>query len=364
MRWLIWASFFPPHVGGYERNVFELAKRLVSEGHIVRVVTCNVNGASQEEVMEGVSVTRLPCWKLMNGLYPIPKPSHELRRILKSKPDIENTQTRFFLLSLLGALHAWWKHIPMIHTERGTRHTVLSNRIVDLISRFYDHVIGKWVVRRGQSVGVSDAACEFLKHIGAVTPITIPNGIVNTGCSQKIETLEPIILFVGRLIWAKGVQDLISAVKDIGRPYRLEIVGDGPYRSQLEKVAKGNCRIAFLGTVDNDKLGGIHSRATMFVNPSYSEGLPTCVMESTTFGTPTIATDVGGTREIIEHGVTGLLVKPHDVKDLTKSIQWVLDNRESAKGMATRAQLYTRTHYSWDKVVEDYIDLAKGICGN
>jgi glycosyltransferase involved in cell wall biosynthesis len=347
MKWLIWASFFPPHVGGYEKNVFELAKRLVASGEEVWVITCKTDDLQGYfKVMQGVKVYRLPCWKLLNGTFPVPKPSPALWKLMAARPDVESTQTRFFPLSFIGAVHAWGHHIPLIHTERGTQHSAVSNRVVDLISRVYDHTIGRWIVRRGTSIGVSTAACEFLKHLGAKNPIRIPNGIAYEDV-QRIETLEPIILFVGRLIWAKGVQDLIEAVKDI--PCRLEIAGDGPYRKELEKLGKG----VFLGNVEN--VSELHSRAAVFVNPSYSEGLPTSVMEAAMYGTPIVATDVGGTREIIE----GILVKPHDVEELRKSILWVLKNKGKAREMALKAQIRMRTEYAWEKVVASYIALCE-----
>jgi glycosyltransferase involved in cell wall biosynthesis len=174
----IFAAYYHPHVGGYIKNVHELAKRLVTDGHYVKVVTCNTDKQIRQEEIDGVFILRLPCWNLLDGAYPTPKLSWSLLRAWMSKPDVVITQTRFFPTSLLGAIYAWWYPVPLIHVERGSVHTVTDNKTVGYLVRVYDHTLGAWVVRSARvNIGVSQSASDFVLHLGGKNRKVIFNGI-------------------------------------------------------------------------------------------------------------------------------------------------------------------------------------------
>jgi len=373
-RILIFAAYFYPHLGGYEKNIYELSRRLVENGYEIDVVTCNTEGAPVEEEVDGIRIHRLPSWNILGGTHPIPKPTattfKTLYQLLRKRFGLINTQTRFFSTSLLGLIFAKFKRTPLIHTERGTRHSVLSNKLIESLSKAYDHTIGSLIIRSAtRSIGVSQAAGDFLKHLGAKNTIVIPNGI-DTDVFRKVETGLTkslglngvmVITFVGRLIYAKGVQDLISAflmIKETIPNVKLLIVGDGPYRCQLEELTAGTgCDkdIKFLRQKTQDQIIEILSVTDIFVNPSYSEGLPTSVLEAAAIGVPTVATDVGGTREIIEHGETGLLIKAGDVAQLERKLCELLANAELRKELGENARILAKRKFDWDKIVDRWI---------
>lgn len=369
-RVLIWSAFYPPHVGGYEKNVRELAVRLVGLGDEVTVVTSSAgsrDGYTLEDgstIRSSVRVRRVPHLMLLRGLYPVPLPSAGLASILRDgKYDVALTQTRFFPLSAVGVLHATQHRIPLIHVERGSQHTSASG-IVDRISRLYDHTIGSSVIRRAKAVvGVSGACCRFAEHLGAPATVRIPNG-VRVMPRFPLRPGVPVVLYVGRLVQAKGVQDLIAAFKRIEHPCRLVIVGDGPYRKRLEEQADGDPNIHFAGEMRGGQLITAYQTATVFVNPSYSEGLPTSVMEAMAAGVPVIATAVGGTSELIHDGVTGILVRPGPGNEalLRDRLLWMLGSPAAAAEMASRAYQLVEQEYSWDTVVRQYDSLLGDIC--
>jgi glycosyltransferase involved in cell wall biosynthesis len=223
------------------------------------------------------------------------------------------------------------------------------------------------------NIGVSEAACEFLKHLGAATAQLIHDGIdtkvfkkeEDTNYRQKLGISNDalIITFVGRLIYAKGVQDLISAfstIKDTALELKLLIVGDGPYRAKLEKLARqtdcaGN--IIFLGQRNQDEVIDMLSATNIFVNPSYSEGLPTSVMEAASIGLPIIATDVGGTREIITTDEAGILVKAGNVAQMSKELTGLCTSAELREKLGGNARILVDKKFSWDKITGEYIKL-------
>lgn len=375
-RILIFAAYFHPHVGGYEKVVYELSRRLVQRGYGIDILTCNTERALAYEEVDGIHIYRLPCWNALNSVYPIPKPCPAsfriLRRLLHENYDVINTQTRFFITSFLGLIFAKLKRTPLVHTEHGTRHSIVPSKVIDLISRAYDHSIGALIVKSAKrNTGVSEAACEFLKHLGAANAQVIYNGIdtsifkrEDTNYRQKLGISNDaiVITFLGRLIYAKGVHDLISAfakIKDTALDTKLLIVGDGSYRATLENLAYQSTwsrDILFLGQKNQAELIDILSATDVFVNPSYSEGLPTSVMEAASIGLPVIATDVGGTREIIADYKTGILIKVAKTSQLEQKLRELLANTELRKELGANARIFVEQKFSWDKIIQDWIE--------
>jgi glycosyltransferase involved in cell wall biosynthesis len=372
-RILIFAAYFYPHVGGYEKIVYELSRRLVQRGYDIDILTCNTERALAYEELAGIHIYRLPSWNALNSVYPIPKPYPTsfkiLRRLLHKNHDVINTQTRFFITSFLGLIFAKLKRTPLIHTEYGARHSIVPNKVVDLISRAYDHSIGALIVKSARrNIGVSEAACEFLKHLGATDIQLIHNGIDTTTFKKKEDTNYRqkagisndalVITFVGRLIYAKGVQDLVSAfskIKDTAPEVKLLIVGDGPYRAELEKLAQQtDCHssILFLGQRNQDEVIDVLSATDIFVNPSYSEGLPTSVMEAASIGLPIIATDVGGTGEIIADYKTGILIKAANTSQLEQKLRELLTNTQLRGELGANARIFVEQKFNWEKIAE------------
>jgi glycosyltransferase involved in cell wall biosynthesis len=384
MKILICAAFYRPHVGGYEKNVEIMAQRLAKNGHEVDILTCNTNKsfAYEGKVKESYLINRVPCWNLLNGAYPVPKLSANLKSVMNHKYDLVMTQTRFFITSLIGYLISKKQKIPLIAVERGTCHSVTKNALVSLLCRVYDHAVGTLIARHAKvNVGVSQAACNFVKHIGGKNTRVIYNGI---DCDpartvlNKTQSKEKYITFVGRLIYAKGVQDLINAycmcvvdeevVKLVGtadgKPnLRLRIIGDGPYREELENIWHGEpVRLGWIKFYGERRdVIDILEESDIFVNPSYSEGLPTSVMEAASVGLPIIATDVGGTKEIIKHGKSGFVIIPHKPHVIAEFIKVILKDEAAAKSMGVMAKNTVMAKFNWDSIEKQYENLIKEV---
>jgi len=379
-RLLIFAAYYYPHVGGYEKNVHELNKRLVALGYEVNVVTCNSDKSPVKEMRDGVHIYRLPAWNALGGTYPIPKLTPTtckiLRRLSREKFNLVHTQTRFFITSFMGFVFAKIKKLPLVHTERGTRHSVTSNKLLEAIGKTYDHTLGSMIVRRAlKNIGVSQAACDFIRHLGAKNPIVIHNGI-NTRFFKKTPSdvrrrmgLEGVVVitFVGRIIYAKGIHDLIDAFAQVKKQLpstKLLIVGDGPYLEQLKKLAnQAGCGsdIFFLGQKDQKEVIDILSVSDIFVNPSYSEGLPTSVMEAASIGLPIVATDVGGTREIIEHGKSGIIIEPGQPSKITEALLSLIHNHQMASELGAAAKRRLRQKFDWGQIVDSYVEIYNAV---
>lgn len=372
MNIVVFSAFYLPMKGGYIESLHEFLKRLRDNGHRITIFTCRTSQKKvRYEDIQGLHVIQLPAWnpKSLNQTYPIPKPwvfVAVLRFFWKNKVDLISTQTRFFPTSWLGFAVAKVYRIPLYHTERGGSHTESDSRIVRWIGIILDHSFGFLLSRYATvAIGVSDATCRFLKHLGAKSPVTIYNGIDVNYWTQG-ETFKKegkMITFVGRLVYAKGVHDLLNAFKLSGVDATVYIIGDGEYRPALEKLAKNlgiDKRVIFVGQKDREFIRRVLHATDVFVNPSYSEGLPRTVLEAGAAGCAVIATDVGGTNEIIPSSRYGIRVKAHDIEGTGNALVKLLNDPSLRTTLSQNLQGHIREKFTWESVINNYEELFIG----
>lgn len=152
----------------------------------------------------------------------------------------------------------------------------------------------------------------------------------------------PLLLTVARLTAWKGVDHLITALKQV-KDVHLLVAGDGPERPRLEQLAASlQGRVHFLGRVPHERIL-LYMRAADYV-ALYSgyEGLSHTLLESLYVGTPVIASDKGGNPEVVQHEVNGLLVPYVDVAALTTTLQGAFSGD-------TRQKLAANTHHGMER---------------
>jgi glycosyltransferase involved in cell wall biosynthesis len=145
-----------------------------------------------------------------------------------------------------------------------------------------------------------------------------------------------LVMSVGRLVPVKGFDLLARAAKLLDSEARVMVIGEGPDRSALEKEPA----VELLGA--RDDAARLLAAADVVVSPSRSEGFPQIVLEAMAQGLPVVATEVGGTPELITEGVTGFLVPPENPMRLAQAIHAVLEDRDRARrlGEAARARVH------------------------
>ena len=200
----------------------------------------------------------------------------------------------------------------------------------------------------------------------------IPNGVDlseldNVAESQSSEEIlalkrsgDRIIGYVGQLIPRKGLRTLIRAVAEIDSPVKLIIVGDGPERKGLERFAR-QCgieeRVEFAG-FRSDRLSYMRG-FDIFVLPSELEGVPRCLMECMALGVPVIASNIPGSRTLVQPGTTGTLFEAGDFSQLKDAITTLLHDTEKREDMAARGRQYVREHFSATAMFAQYLDLYR-----
>ncbi|PKA55870.1 Granule-bound starch synthase 1, chloroplastic/amyloplastic [Apostasia shenzhenica] len=161
------------------------------------------------------------------------------------------------------------------------------------------------------------------------------------------ESEKPLIIHVGRLGVEKSL-DFLKCVMDRLPMARIAFVGDGPYRSELEKMFEGMPAV-FTGMLQGEELSQAYASGDVFVMPSESETLGLVVLEAMSSGVPVVAARAGGIIDIIseeQDGKTSFLFKPGDVDDCLKKIERLICDTELRDGMSKAAREETEK-YDW-----------------
>jgi glycosyltransferase involved in cell wall biosynthesis len=221
---------------------------------------------------------------------------------------------------------------------------------------------------------VSSEFCRFLKSIGIPEEkvFLVPNGVEKKNISSeelsrfkseyKLDDENTNILFVGSLIERKGVEYLLKAFSSIKQDnVKLYIVGEGALKGGLISLAeklKIHDNVVFAGYQHYDKIPYWLSSADIFVLPSLSEGRPNVILESLAYGVPTVATNIGGTNELINDGINGLLCEPKDADSLSERLNELINDAELQEKLSIGAKKFIIDEgLTWESCASNYIRL-------
>jgi len=149
-------------------------------------------------------------------------------------------------------------------------------------------------------------------------------------------------LYVGRLSKEKNLGLLADAFIDVieaGLSSRLVIVGDGPYRRELEEKLRGY-PVLFTGFLQGEELATIYASSDVFVFPSTTDTFGNVVLEAQASGIPVIVSDEGGPQELMVPGETGFVVKANDLAELSRAMAYFLYNPELSRSMGEHARRF------------------------
>jgi glycosyltransferase involved in cell wall biosynthesis len=176
---------------------------------------------------------------------------------------------------------------------------------------------------------------------------------------------EPTLLFLGEIARHKGVFELVQAfgsVTDACPSLQLVFAGTGAAMEevrQLASQAEFGGRIECTGWVEAQRKRAELARATIFVLPSYVEGMPMALLEAMSWGLPVIATAVGGVPEMITHEVNGLLVEPGDIAGLAAAISRLMSDAGLRARLGDAARETIATRFSLNTAFERLLEIYR-----
>lgn len=362
--------YFPPHLWWLEMVSQEIAKYLVHYHNDVDIINVT-SDISQRQRWYHIyhenwyEVICIPSFDIVPH-FPCPKfrlPSfwQALKKIKTIQPDIIQTHTRFFLQTLLWGILAKLRRKKWIHVEHGSGFVVGIVWRKKMFAWLYDQTIGRMVFRCcDQIVSINQANIPFISKFASPKKIhVIYNGIQLPEMPSIVrkDTSEIRMMFIGRLSPLKWISLLIQTChnllkKDI-KNRKLDIVWDGEMKESLyHDIQKYwlSKHISLLWKKSHDEVVKLLYQTHVVVNPSYQEGLPTCVLEWLLSKCVVVATDVGGTAEISDQKDL-ILVKSGDVIDLQRWLELAISDYKKLQWLSY-AQV--KETFDWKMSVEMY----------
>jgi glycosyltransferase involved in cell wall biosynthesis len=247
-----------------------------------------------------------------------------LRALIRTtRPALVHTHSS--KAGVLGRLAARLEGVPAIHTAHAWSFSDGQPKRRIALSVPVEAALGRITPR---FIVVSDADGEVARRRGVATAAQIR--VVYNGLSDVAERANPggacvpVVTMVARLAAPKDPLLLLRALARVKAPIRVQLVGDGPERATVEAAARDagllqGGRVAFLGA--RGDVASILSESHVGLLVSRQEGFPLVVLEAMRAGLPVIASDVGGIREAVAHGSTGLLVPRGDERALAAALE-------------------------------------------
>ena len=372
MRIVHVCPFFEPHVGGVESHVAMVATELARRGHdvtvltsrhdrhlplrerhpagfeIVRTPTLATLFATPLTLRVGRSLERLPA-DIVHMHYPPPVTSYFAARVLRrgKTPVCLTYHCDLDLEGPVGALLT------------GLYQRLFLPPTLEVADRIVVHTEGYAKTSR------------YLRNV----PLAVIPSLVDTSRFQ-VAPDDPalrrqvgaegrrVVLFVGRLVPHKGVDDLIRAVGQLPPDVLLVIVGRGPERRNLSRLVEEEGlrdRVRFVGGVSMEDLPRYYHLATLVASPSQNrlEGFGLTPVEAMASGRPVIVADMPGMREVVEDGKDGLLAQPLLAEDLAAKCRSLLDDPARMAAMGREARTSAERKYSIPVVVERLEELYR-----
>ncbi len=355
-------------LGGAERHVVLLAQHLDPRRWRTRVIAFHDGPYGDELRGAGVPVDLVPAPAGRTGVL---RTAAAIRgHLRRHRPAVVTAQhfaadlpVRLALLqhrAMAGGPvpYVVWKHTYGHIGHRGAREKAVETVLGGLV-RGYAAVCYTQVTYLRGELGLPTTKVEVVQN--SLPATTVGDGRSALAAAVPGGLSGPVAVVVGALRADKGHRDLLEAWRDVARQVpgaSLVVVGDGPERAELERVAarEGLNRVHFLGArVDAPLLA---AGADVFVLASYNiECFPYAVLEAMAGAVPVVTTATGGLAEMVDHGVTGLLVPPRAPQALGRALVEVLGTPARAASMGAGGRRRLAEAFPFERWVSEINDL-------
>ncbi len=388
--------WYPQHASDTQATyVHDINRHLVRRGNKVTVVTPGDRTLPAEDNFDGVDVVRFPMELPSDLTY---------GRVAQGKVSVLGRFARLAVMAHYmeaqyratvaaarshGAdvLHAHWAiptgpaavlaaqrlKIPSVITMHGGDVYVNPEQGYDFPTRWYVRPPLRWTLNHVDALTAITEDCrQHALRAGApdrsIHLIFNGTDLRRFSPSPNGRSVDPrfgsqMIFACRQLFPRKGIRFLVEAVAQLKPRFpelKLVLAGDGFERPALVKLAEelgiGN-DVTFLGWVPNVSLPQYYRAAAISVIPSLEEGFGIPAAEAMGCEVPVVASDAGGLPEVVEHGVTGLIVPRGDTSALAKAIESLLENPEQARRMGVAGRERALRLFDWDHSAEQFEQL-------
>ncbi|VVB99274.1 Trehalose synthase [uncultured archaeon] len=359
--------FFYPYLGGTEKHIYEVGRRLAKRHHVT-VLTARLENTPEKETIDGMDVVRTPAKIYWKAPAPIPPPFPVMKQLgadLKRElahADAVHIHNRFIYGPSEGKLvkNAGKKLFLTLHNSR----PVGIDWSTDFFGSLYDDIMAAPLMRMCDGVmGVSKNTLDITlpKNCNAATAV-VYNGIeesvfkpakANREWKEYFELNEltgTIVMTNARLLPQKGLTYLVDAMK--GMDASLVVLGRGPLKRKLEaQAARQKVKAHFIAErMTDQRLAALYNSTDIFVLPSLYEPCGIALLEAMGCGKPSIGARIGGIQEIIKDKQSGMLVRPGSSDDITHALAAIMNDRKYAAKLAAGARKRVLEKFTWDIV--------------
>ncbi len=380
LKILMFNHEFPPIGGGGGWVSHFLGKHFAAAGHEVHLITSRFRDCPKDEMIEGFHIHRVRALRKSPDVcavhemltYAVSSSLYGLQFAKKFQPDIVQV---FFGIPAGGGAY-------LLRRTRNVPYIVfLGGR--DVPSRNPDPPYYRWlylflkpIIRAIWGNASAVVACsEGLRELAQETDSEIKMKVIPD--AVDLETFTPVqrdaspekvrVLTIGRLIPRKGFQFLIRALpqvlENVSHNFEIEIVGDGPYKIELLRLAEDlgvASHIHFSGSVPYSELLQKYRDADLFILPSLAEGMPLVVLEAMGTGLPIVASRVQGIDELVAENINGALFDPGNVDELANCLVKLINAGERRVEMG-KASTERVKPYDWKHIADAYLNLYTDI---
>ena len=376
MRILLLSWEYPPQVvGGLGRHVHHLSRALAAQGHEVHVVSRHHPDAVDEEVLDGVHVVRAAEYPPLIGFDDLIPWVLQLNLAVQQKAtdlllehEIDVVHAHDWLVAYAAAAVKNTFDLPMVATVHATEYGRHQGYLPEPMNKLI-HQVEWWLTYEARRV----ITCSHYMADQVRTIFELPSGkqdVIPNGVDVhdfdrpdglddlhdlRVEPGEKMLVYAGRLEYEKGVQTVLDALPIVLRDQavRFYVAGVGTHMDSLREHAARlglSDRVHFLGFIDEDELRTFYRAADLAVVPSIYEPFGMVALETMASGTPCIAADTGGLRELVVHEATGLRFTPDDPTSLAQMILRLTTDRALAHRLTVDARRMLTETFSWEHI--------------
>ena len=388
MKILMLSWEYPPRVvGGISRVVHDLSHKLVKDGQDVTVVTYRDGDTPYFEDDDGVKVYRVDNfmiapnnfidWVMQLNFNMIAKTGE----IIAKEGKFDVIHAHDWLAAYAAKTLKTSYEIPMICTIHATE-AGRNNGIRTDMQKYINDT--EWLLTYEASeviVNSNYMKSEIQRLFGLPFEKinVVPNGVNLNNFNNVYRDYdfrrrfamdnEKIILFMGRLVYEKGIQHLIAAMPKILDHYhdvKLVIAGKGGMLDELKAQANNlgiSQKVYFAGYLNSKDVQKMYRCADISVFPSTYEPFGIVALEAMLAGVPVVVSDIGGLNEIVEHGVTGMKSYAGNPNSIADSILTLLFDHKLCDQVVKNAKAKVKAEYNWSKITSDtFFTYQKAIC--
>ena len=331
---------------------------------------------------EGVSVQAVEMTKRITPIKDLVALLRIWRWLLLVGPDIVQSHTPKG--GLLGMLGAWLARVPVrIYQLHGLRFVTatgwkrklliwsekwscrLAHQVLCVSASVRAEALDAGICHADKIKVLLNGSCNGIDSTNRFNPLKVPaSSRREVRAKYGIPDNADLLGFIGRITWSKGIVDLAEAWSDLRNKFpdlHLLMVGpieaEDPIPIRVEEQLRSDSRVHLIG--EEWDTPPLYAAMDIVLLPTYREGLPTILLEAAAMSLPVVATRVAGCVDVVEDGITGILVPPYDSLRLAGAIRRYLENPELRRqhGLAAREKVVREFSQQtiWLALYQEYI---------